>query len=202
MRAKLIFSVIRPIVTFAPNPENPAFGTSPVFVMTRDVSLLKGIPAGTKHLYFRDVVVNTVLINNEEFKLTSSPFNEEHHHVVWSELEAKRYEAQGYAVQVDVPPHLKNQVWVFEPKSRAEKRLIERAKMSPEQAYMESAMGIAEEVSAMSDVEIAAYIEENELTDLVAPERIEAIMAQVFGDPKKAAKFILVWDRDRDKNKT
>jgi hypothetical protein len=202
MKTKIISSVIRYTVTFAPDPENPAFGTSPVFVMARDVSMLDDIPRGIKHLSFWSVVVNRVQVGDQELTLESKSFNEEHYHVMWTELDAKRYEAQGHDVLVEVPSHLQNQVWVFEPKQRAEKRFAERARLSPEEAIMEESEEIAEQAWAMSDEEVADYLEKNGLGDLVNPESIDALLAKVMADPKQAARLVVVWDRDKNKSET
>ncbi len=202
MRAKIISSRVRHTVSFAPNPENPAFGTKPAFVMNRVVSRLENIPPGIKHLYFRDVVVSVALVDNKEITLESESFNEEHHHVVWTLLEARRHGARGYDVQVAVPPHLEGQVWVFEPKSSAEKRATEATKLGPEKARRALAEDIAEEVLAMSDEETRDYIEKHNLGHLIAPGRLEALLAKALGNPQEVAKLIVVWDRDKDEPET
>lgn len=61
---------------------------------------------------------------------------------------------------------------------------------------------IASEAFAMSDDEVVAALEKEGLSHLVNHERIEAILAEAMGNPKKATKLILIWDRDKDKSKT
>jgi hypothetical protein len=104
-------------VTFAPNPANPAFGTPPIFVEAREVSLLKEIPEGIRHLTFHDVVVSVVRVGDKLLTLESDAFNDEHHHVTWDLDAALRHVEMSsqHDVQVEVPPHLTGKVWVFEP---------------------------------------------------------------------------------------
>jgi hypothetical protein len=47
---------------------------------------------------------------------------------------------------------------------------------SAEQAFLEEAELIAQEVAAMTDEEVADYIIDNDLQDLITPERIDAIL--------------------------
>ena len=53
--------------------------------------------------------------------------------------------------------------------------------LSPaERDFIQQAEAIAAEVAAMSDEEVADYIVDNNLQALVAPDRIEAIIADAF----------------------
>jgi hypothetical protein len=75
--------------------------------------------------------------------------------------------------------------------------------LSPaERQFLEDADDIAAETARMSDDEAWAYLEENNLTHLVTAERINAVLAEALGNPKKAARLILVWDRDKQKPET
>jgi hypothetical protein len=71
-----------------------------------------------------------------------------------------------------------------------------------ERQFFEDANDIAAENARMSDDEVWAYLEENNLTHLVTAERINAVLAEALGNPKKAARLMLIWDRDKQNPKT
>jgi hypothetical protein len=75
MESKIISSVIRHTVTFAPNTERPAYPTDSIFVEARDVSRLETIPEGVHSLSFHDVVVTKVQVGDDTLTLESKPFN-------------------------------------------------------------------------------------------------------------------------------
>jgi hypothetical protein len=74
-----------------------------------------------------------------------------------------------------------------------------QATTEEERAFLAEAEQIAEQVIAMSDAEVTAYLEEHNLTHLVTAERIEAMLAEASKDPRKAVMLKLVWDRDKEK---
>jgi len=82
----------------------------------------------------------------------------------------------------------------------------DRSRMNPEERFMAEADDIVQEVFEMSDEDVQAYIKEHGLEDMVAPERIDQLleeaMEKVRKDPRKAARFMVVWDRDKDKPKS
>lgn len=72
--------------------------------------------------------------------------------------------------------------------------------LSPsERRLLEEFDDISAEIVRMSDEEVWADLEKNNLTHLVTAERINAVLAEALGNPKKAARLILVWDRDKQK---
>jgi hypothetical protein len=73
------------------------------------------------------------------------------------------------------------------PKSRSADALdFPLGSLSPgEKAFIEKAEQIAREVAAMSSDEVANYIADHNLQHLVAPERIEAILAKAIENAER-----------------
>jgi hypothetical protein len=65
-------------------------------------------------------------------------------------------------------------------------------------SLLDAAAVIAEEVKAMTDEEVHAYIKEHGLEHLVAPDRIEALFRAALA---KRGILGLVWDKDKAENK-
>jgi hypothetical protein len=82
----------------------------------------------------------------------------------------------------------------------------DRSYMSLEELRMAEAEDVANEFLDMSDDDVAGYLKEHGLEDLVSPDRVDALlekaMETVRQDPRKAARLLLIWDRDKDKPKS
>jgi hypothetical protein len=107
MESKIISSVIRHTVTFAPNTERPAYPTDSIFVEARDVSRLETIP------------VTKVQVGDDTLTLESKPFNNGFHHVEWGIEGSGRAKDTDHIEYVAVPRHLAAKVRVYKPAQRA-----------------------------------------------------------------------------------
>lgn len=104
---------VRHQVVFAPNPENPSFGTKPIFVETRNVADLAEVPDVANKIFFRDVVETTILVGNEQHTFLSPQVNESYYCFVRNAFDAARLEDKGWS-PVDVSLELVDKIWVYE----------------------------------------------------------------------------------------
>jgi hypothetical protein len=115
----MVSTRIRHRVHFAPNPENPSFGTEPVIVETRRVCDIAEFPAKVNYIFFDDVVETIVRLPDGTTKtLYTKPVNEELFFVKWDEISYRKTLTNGSAGEVAVHPTLQGKIWVIASQSR------------------------------------------------------------------------------------